>query len=253
VLVPANVSRGRTILGGECLVHGVPLHCSPFAHDPVHPALTSRMLDLLGESPSLHLPDAATPQDIASIAAGLLPGDLPAGASDFYSAITKAPDLPPPLPLPPGRRLWICGSPEAASTRLGQFRALGIPFVAPEPASDLNPSDLAEQTMHLEATSGRLALTSGTRAALTAAGTARMTAQIAEAAAAVILRWQPAIVFVEGGATSRAVLDRTGHDQFRVYAELAAGVVALQAWDNPGGTLFVVKPGSYDWPEICYQ
>jgi hypothetical protein len=38
VLVPANVSRGRTISGGECLIHGVPLHLSPFADDPVHPA-----------------------------------------------------------------------------------------------------------------------------------------------------------------------------------------------------------------------
>jgi uncharacterized protein YgbK (DUF1537 family) len=125
--------------------------------------------------------------------------------------------------------------------------------VTPEAASGLKPSELAEQTINLAGSGKWIALTSGTRSAVSAAETARMTAQIAGAAAAVIRRWQPVMALVEGGTTSRAVLDRTGYDQFEVHAELAGGVVALQACGDPGGPLFVVKPGSYDWPEICFH
>ena len=64
----------------------------------------------------------------------------------------------------------------------------------------------------------------------------------------VLQRWTVAQVFVEGGATAKALVQRMGWKRLLVYRELAPGVVSMQAEGCPG-PLLTMKPGSYPWPE----
>jgi uncharacterized protein YgbK (DUF1537 family) len=66
ILVPANPSRGRVIRGGRYFVDGRPIHQSPFAADPEHPATSSDVLALLGRQGSPVAPERDSPIFVAS-------------------------------------------------------------------------------------------------------------------------------------------------------------------------------------------
>ncbi|HEY0945771.1 MAG TPA: four-carbon acid sugar kinase family protein, partial [Opitutaceae bacterium] len=102
LLVPANPSLGRTLRDGTYRIDGVPLDETAFAHDPHHPALSSRVLDMLGPVTDLlassvapacaSLPvgivlgDATCIEDMDTWAGRLGDGTLAAGGADFFSA-----------------------------------------------------------------------------------------------------------------------------------------------------------------------
>ncbi len=88
LVCPAAPAQGRSVLGGQIYVHGLPLHQSAFRDDPAFPARRSDLGALLGR-PTTHLtlqqvrgPGEALAQTIAAAPAGLLtadaetPGDL---------------------------------------------------------------------------------------------------------------------------------------------------------------------------------
>ncbi len=55
-------------------------------------------------------------------------------------------------------------------------------------------------------------------------------------------------LFVDGGATAAALVQRLGWRQLSVERELAPGVVCL-AVVGQGAPLVLMKPGSYQWPD----
>jgi uncharacterized protein YgbK (DUF1537 family) len=55
-------------------------------------------------------------------------------------------------------------------------------------------------------------------------------------------------LYVEGGATARAIVERLGWVRLAVHAELAPGIVALQPI-GAAAPLVIPKPGSYPWPD----
>jgi uncharacterized protein YgbK (DUF1537 family) len=56
------------------------------------------------------------------------------------------------------------------------------------------------------------------------------------------------MICAEGGATAAAVARALGWTRFAVGRELAGGVVELQPVMD-GAPQFIIKVGSYDWPE----
>jgi uncharacterized protein YgbK (DUF1537 family) len=77
---------------------------------------------------------------------------------------------------------------------------------------------------------------------------ARLRASLAGLVASVLAHGGVGRVYIEGGATARAIVERLGWVRLAVRAELAPGLVALQ----PLGVvapLVIPKPGSYPWPD----
>jgi uncharacterized protein YgbK (DUF1537 family) len=58
-------------------------------------------------------------------------------------------------------------------------------------------------------------------------------------------------LFIEGGSTAYAVLQRAGFAGFFPVQEMAAGVIRMRVRDKPG-LYITVKPGSYDWPPSAW-
>ena len=66
VFLPAYPELGRTVRNGHLYVDGQPLHLTPFAQDPHHPALTSSVQDALqGLACRIEIHDAESEDDVA--------------------------------------------------------------------------------------------------------------------------------------------------------------------------------------------
>jgi len=103
LLVPANPSLGRTIVGGHYFVRGQLVHETEFARDPKYPRLSSHVRELVGTPATLPLlvrraeeglpergiviGDAANLTDLRQWAALRQHGWLMAGGADFFGAL----------------------------------------------------------------------------------------------------------------------------------------------------------------------
>ena len=112
LLLPANPSLGRVIRDGQYFVRGKLIHKTEFAHDPEYPRRAAQVLRLLKppEKFSLRLAngdrtltddtivvgEAATAEDVQCWAGQREAGMLPAGGSEFFSALldTSFPGAP---------------------------------------------------------------------------------------------------------------------------------------------------------------
>jgi uncharacterized protein YgbK (DUF1537 family) len=258
VLVPQNPSRGRVIVDGEYRIDGVPLHRSPFAADPEHPATTAdvqRLLNPAGTppSPSIAVGDGSTAADIQRWAARVDERVLPAGGADFFTAILAARGFATAAgadaQLPIGDYLMLCGSASESSRCFVDSTSI----VCAMPDALFNPATGVETEMNCWADTiaanlkqfGRAAMAIRQPARRERAGHLRRT--MAEVAARVIDRNQPRVLLVEGGATAAALLDRLNWRTLTVVAQRAPGVVALRPMKSLQ-QLLVLKPGSYPWP-----
>ena len=269
LLVPCNPSRGRTIRDGVYYVDGVPLADSEFGLDPISPARTSHVLDLLGPgelptvfvAPGGALPasgivvgGAETTADMAGWARRLDETTLAAGAADFLAAILEVrggeggssgasrQDAAVP-PLPDGAWLLVSGSrSEASHAALAALEARAVPVMR-VPAADQGGWQTGAARALSGAARGALAID---RAASPEDPT-QLLAALCGAAAVIIASREPAVLLAEGGATAAAVARRLGWTRFSVDGELAPGVVVLRPHAAPR-LRFVVKPGSYPWP-----
>jgi uncharacterized protein YgbK (DUF1537 family) len=65
IFVPAYPAMGRTVVKGELLVHGVPVHLSEFASDPLNPVTSSNVSALFHPDTRVSIVEAATDGDMA--------------------------------------------------------------------------------------------------------------------------------------------------------------------------------------------
>jgi len=63
--LPAYPAMGRTVVHGELLVHGVPVHLSDFASDPLNPVTNSRVAALFHPDVRVTIADAASDDEMA--------------------------------------------------------------------------------------------------------------------------------------------------------------------------------------------
>ncbi len=270
VLAPANPRRGRIVSGGRLLVDGAPVNETVFAEDPDCPARAAEVGALLArggrEGDAAHVargsrhwpetglvaPDAELGSDLAVLARRLTPGDLPAGALEFFEAVLAARVRARPgavedvFPGTPGAAaLLVCGSAASWAAREARFQAAGLPVC-------LLPEDAALDAAWAERVAGewrtRGGLLMGLGAPRREGAPPALAARLAAAAAAVVREAEAnASVFAEGGATAAALARAAGWERFEVLGEPAPGTCALKPV-AAGAPRFVVKPGSYDWP-----
>lgn len=263
-LISANPNRRRIIRGGEYFVDGIPLARTVFADDPEFPRQSSKVTELLGNAPGIDTPDVVSPGDLARQAATVDADTLPAGALEFFSALLKT--LPAPgktssadqkWEAENGSSLFVCGSKAAWQMNWDvQCARRRIPvFLMPHP---FFCRDFVEEMLAGLAVQAAAALQENGKALLAIGNvepkevTSEMLVhRLAQAAESTIKRSNVSRVFLEGGSTAAALVRKLGISRFNVEASPGVGVGALRAIGRDG-PLFLVKPGSYPWPESVW-
>jgi D-threonate/D-erythronate kinase len=277
LLLPANPSLGRVIRDGQYFVRGKLIHKTEFARDPEYPRRVSQVLQLLklpekflirlanGDHTladgTIVVGEAATPGDVRAWAAHREAGMLPAGGSDFFSALLDGEHFPTPageviLPQPsPGRELFVCGTftesvrkfVNAARRRktpvfsLPQELRWGVELSAPV-AEAITRRVTAAFDSH-----ARVILNVGLPPVRDIAVARRLSHFVVQIAGLVLRRVRIANVFAEGGATSAELVRCMGWARLTVQREHAPGVATL-AVEGGKSILLTIKPGTYAWP-----
>jgi D-threonate/D-erythronate kinase len=245
LLCPAFPDQGRTVVGGQVLVDGVPVTRTAAAADPVTPVLDSRLERLVPGATATTLADlgddrnaapiafvdAVTNADLAAVAAcvdGLGPAWVPAGSAGLAAAMARRWSAGPSRSRTAGRpcaRILVGVSslhPIALSSveRLRDVMAAG--GVRHRPAVDVITTPAARAD-----------------AAAVAAGFGdRVADQLAEAP-------YDALVLV-GGDGAAAALDRAGATAITVYSALAPGVpIGTIVGGAAHGAWVVTKSGGF--------
>jgi uncharacterized protein YgbK (DUF1537 family) len=272
LLVPANPSLGRTIVGGQYFVRGQLIHHTEFARDPRHPRSSPNVLYLLDKpldmpisvgKPGALLPErgivvgeVASAEDVRSWATRRNDRWLMAGGAEFFGALLKP---SPPISQsrnPPGNELFVCGS-ASESTRTfvtGQARH-GVPvFSLPDKLAVGNTFDpaevsaLASRVVSTFQETPRVILWVGLPPVNDFSLAGLLAKHLVRVAEAVLWNAGVGHVFAEGGATAVELARIMGWHRLAVKQELAPGVVTLSVIGG-NSKLLTIKPGSYPWPE----
>ncbi|MEZ5431746.1 MAG: four-carbon acid sugar kinase family protein [Verrucomicrobiales bacterium] len=242
LLIPANPSKGRIIREGRCVIDGVPLEQTVFAHDPEHPRGHSLVAELLGRDDRIRVPDVTSLEDIEREAANLGVGTLPAGAADFFTALLRRRSAArrPAEALPDDDFPRLCVSGSAAawdSGRAEEMRGRGV-VVLPlrEP-----PAEWTDEVERILGCHGSVMMAIGRPSG--ELSPAELTRRLV--AAALPFADRPGLrIALEGGATAVAFIKAAGWERLRVLPGGGSGIARLE---TPTGELWV-KPGSYPWP-----
>ncbi len=275
LFIPANPHLGRTIVEGQYLVNGQPLHQTSFAHDPEFPAKTSSVTGLLSgkgtaiynqkntdtlASDGITVGDVSTADDLKIWAALANNKMALAGASGFFTALldkeTGSPKQTEKTAKFQEPLLLVSGTAFGKSTdAVQQLKNAGEPvsympadIAQAETYSATRYRDWCLEIASLISTFGKAIV------AINPADTAGMTDQ------ARLLRDKTAIIvsmvfkqtdikelLIEGGSTASSVLKHLGISKLQPVNELSPGVVRMKA---DGNDLHItIKPGSYAWPE----
>ena len=233
VYLPANPSKGRTIVDGIYYINGTPIHETDFRFDPEFPATTSVLSERFPDAAEkgIIMPDAASVDDISRVVSSYDDGrTLFAGAADLFEQLLLTHRKI-------NKTLILCGSTQSRPP-------LDIP-IAPMPREIYDgDSNLSLWDTSAYTATGSLALTipythrTGREVAV------HLRSMMAAKARELVAESCPDHLVIEGGATAWATLSALGWSQLNVNAQLAPGVVRLQA---ACGTLVTLKPGSYPW------
>jgi uncharacterized protein YgbK (DUF1537 family) len=277
LLLPANPSLGRMIRDGQYMVRGKLIHKTEFAHDPEYPRRTSQVLRLLklpekfsirvsnGDRSltdnTIVVAEAATSEEVQRWAGQREAKMLPAGGSEFFSAMLDRELLPAPggkvmRPEPvPGRELFVCGTfAESARKFINAARRDRTPvFSLPQEMMwGAELSEAAAEAITLRVVAAfeahpRVILNVGLPLVRSAAIARQLSHFVVRIAESVLRRVRIANVFAEGGATSAELVRCMGWARLVVQRELAPGVAVL-AVEGEESTLLTIKPGTYAWP-----
>jgi len=288
LLLPANPSLGRVIRDGQYFVRGKLIHKTEFAHDPEYPRRASQVLRLLkppekflirlanGDRTvadgTIVIGEAETPEDVQGWAGQRGGRMLPAGGSEFFSALLDAsfPGAPEScrqdspltdsqsagrMPALPGLELFVCGT-FAGSARkfvsaarrrktpvfsLPQELAWGGELSAPVAEA------IAQRVTAAFDAHRRVILNVGLPPVRNPAVARRLSHFVVQIAELVLRQVPIANVFAEGGATSAELVRRMGWARLTVQHEHAPGVATLVV-EGGRSILLTIKPGTYVWP-----
>ncbi|RWP32021.1 four-carbon acid sugar kinase family protein [Mesorhizobium sp.] len=257
VIAPAFPAAGRLTVGGIQTVNGIPVSQSVYGRDPVHPAGTSHIANLV--DPSLGRPiilapdrtgDAATNASILILDAcsqGVLNRQVasipdpetvlwvgsPGLAIALASLLPAVPDGRPVTGKAAGRVVIVAGSANPVTrTQRQALRVQGVPVVG----------DLADAPGDARVICLRAPLQRQENASA-------VTTNLAGQAAAAVARHDYDAVIATGGETMAAILDRLGINGFLLTRELEPGFPVGRAERADGTPLTIaMKAGGFGSP-----
>jgi D-threonate/D-erythronate kinase len=213
VYAPAYPDMGRTVRDGHLFVHGVPVHRTPFAADPLNPVYGSSIIEMLEDVAATVL-DGELNADIEAAALDIVqrnPPPLAAGPASLAGSLARCLNFNSvPLPLPKLRRcLIVNGSLHPASAAQIAFARASGTLDTDWVCCDRNPRSVL--------------------------------AMLAEAS------YDALIVF--GGDTAFGIHRALGARDFHTYGEVVAGVPLSRR----GDLFWVTKAGGFGAPELLYE
>jgi D-threonate/D-erythronate kinase len=252
VLCPAFPDQGRTVVGGQVLVDGVPVACTAAATDPVTPVVDSRLDRLVPGSTATTLPDldllpepshgnrketrvvfvdAATDADLAAIASSidrLGPPWVAAGSAGLAAAMA---------------RQWSSGRGRTPAADRPSARVLvGVSSLHPVA---LNSVERLRDTMAARGARERPAVDVITTPA-TRADAAMIAARFGDSVAAQLATAPYDALVLVGGDGAAATLDRVGATAITVHSALAPGVpIGTIVGGAAHGVRVVTKSGGF--------
>ena len=257
VIAPAFPEAGRLTVGGIQTVGGIPVSQSVYGCDPVHPAGTSHIANLI--DPSLGRPiilapnisgDTATnasilildadSQDVLNRQVASIPDPetvlwvgSPGLAIALASLVPAVPDGRPVTGKAAGRVVIVAGSANPVThAQCETLRAQGVPVV----------TDLADAPGDARAICLRAPLQRQENASA-------VMANLAGQAAAAVVRHDYDAVIATGGETMAAILDRLGISRFILTRELEPGFPVGRAERADGTSLTIaMKAGGFGSP-----
>lgn len=238
VYIPAYPNLGRTVVDGQLLINGTPIHQTAFANDPRHPIHSATIADLFQHAihipnakalkTNLHQPailicDASTNEDLAEIAQTLDKNVViasPAGFIPHWAKLCELPQTPAPSIPSPQSWLVIRGSRHPQSLRQAQHaKTLQIPVIeAPEQTHE-DPDTIAQS--------------------------------LAENAKQYIEQHHPQGIIIMGGDTVFALWRALGITQITPLPERLPGIAA--SWSPETQTLFLTKAGGFGHDTLVEQ
>lgn len=273
LIVPCNISLKRTIVEGQYLVDGMPLHQTGFARDPEFPALTSDVKELLQSrsvsavvrkpadlenAEGLIIGEATTEADLEHWANSVDGNILTGGGAEFFNAFLKILGLKRANASNPriasvGRPvLVVSGTAYQKSTSLiKELQTKGEP-VSYMPAEVLRSDDegalnnwCAEIVKYLKKGKAIIAIDPDATKPMPDAKVLRYKMGLAVARV-----FREAVVpklIIEGGATAGEVLAVLGHTSLYPIQELSLGIIRMQSGADEKLNI-ILKIGSYEWP-----
>lgn len=257
VVAPAFPAAGRLTIDGIQTVNGIPVSQSIYSRDPVHPANTSRIADLIDASLGAPIVVAAnSPDNDAPDAAVLI---LDADSQDVLNR--KVAGIPDPEDV-----LWV-GSPglAIALARLVPLQADGLPVPDMSARRVLIVAGSANPVTHAQCDALQAQGIPIVTDLFDAPGDARVTclraplqrqdsanavrANLAAQAAAAVARHDYDAVIATGGETMAAILDRLAISRFVLTRELEPGFPVGSVKQADGTSLTIaMKAGGFGSP-----
>lgn len=261
VVAPAFPEAGRVTVDGIQFVNGIPVNESVYGRDPVHPARTSRISDLI--DPSLgspvvlgckrsdtYVPDAAIlvldadsqdalNQQVASIPdpETVLWVGSPGLAIALASLVTATPEAQPVTVGTANRVLIVAGSANPVSREQCEtLRREGVSVV-----TQLTDAPIDARMVCLQAPQQRQ-------------DPAAVLTDLATQASAAITRNEFDAVIATGGETMAAILDRIGISQFYLSREIEPGFPIGHVKGEDGQILTIaMKAGGFGSPSTLHN
>jgi uncharacterized protein YgbK (DUF1537 family) len=266
LLIPANPSLGRTIRQGQYLINKTPLHETPFAHDPEFPARSSMVTEILASkdvvsvglmaelsAAGINIGDVSSSDDMSQWVKRLTSDMIPAGGGDFFSAILRSKcasvDLLSVQPRSP--ILFVKGSAFGDESHpVRQAAILQGEAMLIDPSMINNGPELHREWVQTAAgiltEKGMLFIGFDHLLFSPQSNPVNMRTCMADFIDAVCAICMPAELFVEGGSTAQAILDKMNISHCRPSGIWSRGVVRLDSFR----LAVTVKPGSYPLPEV---
>ena len=277
VLVSANPSKNRVIRGGEYFIDDTPLHQTVFARDPVFPATTANVMELLGPSETLDVlryrdgmkvkeqqgllvPDVSSQKEVSDWAGRMALDSLAVGGVDFFSSLIQkryqhnAAQRGTQQEKVSKTRLLICGSYAAMdSGRLEQCHQHGwTVHLLPERWMTHRDTESlkcwCDHVWNDMQHAGKCMVGIDVKHVNTMSDPSHPARRLIEAVHLLCRNRLIDQILVEGGETAFLLVCSYHQDRFKVEQSSREGIPELVPWGEPSPRI-VPKPGSYPWPD----
>jgi D-threonate/D-erythronate kinase len=222
VIAPAVPAQGRTVRGGQVLVHGVPVSAAESDGDARQRRFAGSLAAALAPWPCA-MPDCATEGDLAAIARTAPAGALLVGAAGLAQAVAQirfGDATAAARPAPAGPALFVAGSRTAIT---------------------------AHQLAHLR--QARPAAAIETPPAAPEADAGAVARRLAQCAVARLRRIEAGALVLIGGDTARAVLDALGVQALRVRGHIIPAIPWGEAEIGDRSLVVATKAGGFGAPD----
>ena len=284
LLIPANPSRNRIIRNGIFFINGQPLHKTDFANGFMGNLYDGQVLKILGKSktvpvnlikPGDKLPERGiivgetqTKDDLKFWAKILDTETLPAGGAEFFETLLAmhfkqlvTTNANGKFSLHNKKMFFVLASTSQYSRNFVQQMVNSgwtICFF-PKKLSDASAFQTSVLNQWLECAQNtfkkhqRVAIAIGQKVIRDRTVSRKLSRFIAKVVLEIIPTIDPDILLIEGGSTAAAIFNLLNLTRFIPEQELSPGVVQLKSPQLSRNTRLIVKPGSYEWPNVIRQ